>query len=246
LLSKAQIKDIKALQNAKFRQMYKQFCAEGHKVCHEFISHRRFKITAIYHTHDYEDVHALPMDLQNITMSTSNKEMEQMSGLYTPSKILMVMEMPVDQPIHTYTKPQKAIYLEDVQDPGNVGTIIRIADWYGIDTIIRSEGTADYYNPKVIQATMGSINNIQAITATIDEICSLKIPIIGTSLNGKDITQYTIPQSAILAMGSEGRGLKPLTISKLNDNIQIPGHPNRIADSLNVAIATGIVCSRWI
>ncbi len=224
----------------KFRQMYHKFIAEGDKTCIEFAKSTKFEISHIYTTDPRHDITSVK---KACPISVIKKdEMAQISALKTPTSVFLVLEMP--STVESIV-PQRAIYLDGVQDPGNVGTIIRIADWFGVDTVVRSSESADFYNPKTVQATMGSMANIQLLTLEIDQVAQWKLPIIGTKMEGSPIHTTTLPKQGVLVMGSEGSGISPSTEKFLTQVISIPGSSDRIADSLNVGIATGIICSQW-
>jgi RNA methyltransferase, TrmH family len=227
----------------KFRQMYNKFVAEGDKVCQEFFNSNKYPIEAIYITPEYS-THAILPSLQSICQVISHAEMAQISSLKTPSPLLIVLRKPQSEDFDGQL-PARAIYLDGIQDPGNLGTIIRVADWFGIDTVIRSAETTDFYNPKTVQATMGSIVNVKLFSSSIAEISSWQLPLIGTDMNGEILTTFKLPSQGILIMGSEGKGMADEVKSHLSSTISIPGNANKIAESLNVAIATGIICSHW-
>lgn len=242
--TKALLQEVKSLHQPKFRQMYDNFIAEGEKVCLELLKHRRYEVKMIFTTSD-SNVKIVPENLLHIHYPITSKEMSQISALVTPTNILVVLAQGSNNNISQQIDFSKAIYLDGVQDPGNVGTIIRIADWFGIDAVIRSVQSADFYNPKTVQATMGSIANVKLFTADLGSLISKNFAFIGTDMQGKDINSYSLPKEGIIVMGSEGKGISPENKEHITDWIKIPGVDTRIADSLNVGIATGIICSKW-
>jgi TrmH family RNA methyltransferase len=243
--TKAQLQEVKSLHQPKFRQMYDNFIAEGDKVCTELIKRRQYEIKMIFST--TENVRfRIPTDLHDKLFIISSKEMSQISALKTPSELFLVLAMPKANIEGGKIEFKKAIFLDGVQDPGNVGTIIRIADWFGIDTVIRSQQCADFYNPKTVQATMGSLANVKLFTAELSAIVSSEITVVGTDMNGQDINGYNLPTKAILVMGSEGSGISAENRGLVTEWVKISGSQSRLADSLNVGIATGIICSRWV
>jgi RNA methyltransferase, TrmH family len=246
LISKARIKDIKALHLSKFRQIYNKFIAEGDKVCIELIKNPKYTINNIYITqgHELNYKNILQEETVEIEIVTP-KEMEQISMLKTPTDIFMLLEMKEDDPNDLLKDETSIIYLDGVQDPGNVGTIIRLADWFGIDAVVRSSDSADFFNPKVVQASMGSLVNIKLATATLPQITTREKQVYGTYMEGRALKDTQIPNASILVMGSEGRGISPQNEMYINHKITIPGSPHKIAESLNVAIATGIICAAW-
>ncbi|MBK7632930.1 MAG: RNA methyltransferase [Saprospiraceae bacterium] len=175
----------------------------------------------------------------------STKEMEQISTLKTPSDIFLLLDKREDDTNILLNDHISAIYLDGVQDPGNVGTIIRTADWFGIDMIIRSEESADFFNPKVVQASMGSMANLLLTTADYKKISSFKRPMYGTYIEGKDLQTTVIEEFAILVMGSEGKGISAEMDNWIQHKITIGGAKNKLAESLNVSVAAGIICAHW-
>lgn len=246
MISKATIKDIRSLHSQKFRQIYNKFVVEGGKACAEFIKNEKFTIEAIYLTENsIANYKEWKRNENYIPVIISQKAMEQISTLKTPSGILMVVQKKEEKAQILAKLGTSAIYLDDVQDPGNVGTIIRLADWFGIDAIIRSPNSADFFNPKVVQATMGSMVNMHLITADLQEVCEYNKNIIGTYMQGTPIHEVKLPEDAILVMGNEGKGISYENEKRITKKVSIPGADSRLAESLNVAIAAGIICSFW-
>ncbi len=246
MVSKQKIKDIKSLQQPKFRQIYNKFVAESDKVAIEFIKNPKYSIEELFITHASEEKYKqLLADYPSPLLYVSEKEMSMMSGLKTPSDILLLLKKSEDTLNDKINLPSKALYLDGVQDPGNVGTIIRIADWFGISMVIRSNDSADFFNPKVVQSTMGSMCNVSLLTAELSECVNLYPNIIGTFMQGDDINLLKEISQGLLVMGSEGKGIRPSNIPLISKRVTIAGDKNRIADSLNVAVATGILCANW-
>ncbi|MBK9736266.1 MAG: RNA methyltransferase [Saprospiraceae bacterium] len=246
MISKAQIKDIKALHQPKFRQIYNKFIAEGDKVCIEFLKSQKFKVQQVYITKGHEAYfEAYTRDsIADITI-VSPKEMEQLSALKTATGILLLIERSEDNTNVLLNNSLSAIYLDGVQDPGNVGTIIRIADWFGIDVIIRSRDSADYFNPKVVQATMGSMVNVHLCTSTLDQLLPFNRMMYGTFVDGLPVSRCNLENNAIVIMGNEGKGISYENEQYISGKISIQGSIDRIAESLNVSVAAGIICAAW-
>lgn len=175
----------------------------------------------------------------------SPREMEQISLLKTPSDILLLLDKKEDDVKVLLNDEIGIVYLDGVQDPGNVGTIIRLADWFGLDAVVRSEDSADFFNPKVVQATMGSMVNVLLATMPLQTLKSKGKPVYGTFMDGDDVRGTTIPKGAILVMGSEGHGISKQNEPLIDYKLTIPGAEGKIAESLNVAIAAGIICAGW-
>jgi TrmH family RNA methyltransferase len=246
LISKATIKEIKSLQQPKFRQMYNKFVSEGEKACLEFIKSQKYRILMAACTEVFGHRSLLSEALPPSTVYVvSQKDMEQMSLLKTPTDILLVLERKEDDAHLITDRKARIIYLDGVQDPGNVGTIIRIADWFGIDAVIRSQDSADFFNPKVVQATMGSMNNVILYTASLDENLCTGRRIAGTYMEGTPIHQANLTENTVLVLGSEGRGISESAARCIQDRVNIPGVEGKIAESLNVAVAAGIICASW-
>ena len=244
MISNSQIKNIRSLKLKKFRQKYYKFIVEGHKSCSEFLKSKRYNINSIFAHQEWLDSNQnLLANTQCDIYNINPREMAKISLLSTPSDILMVCEMeevPVNLELNN-----NILYLDDVQDPGNVGTIIRIADWFGISTVIASTGSADFYNPKVVMASMGSMCNVNLL---VNEISNLKVElpnhtIVGTEMQGISVKDYEWPEKSIIVIGNEGKGISSATRELCDSVISIPGTDNRIAESLNAAISAAIICS---
>lgn len=238
MLTKNTIKWLHSLQQLKFRQKYGLFLAEGDKIVNELIN-SKFAIHSLYATDPYIlkiKNNALPQ-IEVITEA----ELKHISTLTTPNKALGVFNIP------NYTIPPLApsnyyLALDGIRDPGNMGTIIRTAAWFGIDTLFLSEDCVDVYNPKVVQSTMGSIAHVAMIPTNIESLIDqFHGPIYSTSLQGEDLNEI-IMQPGIIIMGNEANGVKKEIMNKCNKLIKIPGFGK--AESLNVAVATGIICHK--
>ena len=167
--------------------------------------------------------------------------MSKISALKTNSSVLIVLEKKSESLNYEKFNSGHVIYLDDVQDPGNLGTIIRIADWFGINTIIRSKGCADFYNPKVIQSTMGSFLNVSLFTESFSVLKITEHKTVGAIMHGSQLSDFTWPSKTMLIMGNEGKGISSEIHQEIDHHITIPGSNNRVADSLNVGMATGIL-----
>lgn len=241
MLSKAQISLITSLQHKKFRTQHNLFVVEGIKSVLEFI-HSSYKISKIFAT--AEAAAKLGKIPQNIKLDElTDAEFNKISGLKNPQGALALVEIPqFDQLYLTNLKGKHSLILDDVQDPGNLGTIIRTAEWFGIENIICSIGTVDAYNPKVVQATMGSLSRIKIHYLDLEEfILKNNMPIFGALLNGESIYETNFGDEGFIMMGNEGNGIRESLIPKVDKAVTIPRVGN--AESLNVAVATTIFCS---
>lgn len=248
MISKNQIKYIHQLELKKFRKQEGLFIAEGHKVVGDLLR-AGFKPRQIFAVQDWITDNSSQLSVLDSQLSGVNlEELTRLSLLQHPQQVLALFPIPDEQ---TILSPKNAlsILLDNVQDPGNLGTIIRIADWFGIDTIYCSLGTVDAWNPKVVQATMGSIARVhikyvdpQLLFDSLPD----KFPVYGTFLDGDNIYTQQLSQQGIIVMGNEGNGISDAVRSRVTHKLLIPDfHKGDTADSLNVAIATAITCSEF-
>jgi TrmH family RNA methyltransferase len=241
MLSKSQISLLRSLQHKKFRKENGLFLVEGHKSVIEFVN-AAYQVDTIYHTPE------IAPKMMNLSRKINFQEisltdLEKISSLKTPQEVIGLVKIPKwPQLNYNLLKNRFSLVLDGVQDPGNMGTIIRTADWFGITDIICSDDTVDVYNPKVVQATMGSLARVNVHYGDlIDILPGIKLPLFGAMLDGENIYSTNFGNEGLLAMGNEGNGLRPEIQALINKKVTIPriGH----AESLNVAIATAILCS---
>ena len=234
MLTKNQIKLVRSLEQKKNRKREGLFVAEGPKVVEDLLR-GGYRPYAIYSTQPRPDAQLI-----------TDEELHKISFLQHPQEVLAIFEMPPSSlPTH---QSSLSIALDGIQDPGNLGTIIRIADWFGISTIYCSEDTADVYNPKVVQATMGSLAHINIFyTDLVELIGKANCPVYGTLLDGEDIYQQKLTQEGIIVMGNEGNGISEKIRPLITHRLLIPNfNKNKeTAESLNVAVATAITCSEF-
>lgn len=241
MLSQSQIKLIRALSQRKYRQMYHKFIAEGEKLVREAINWRPDAIEALYVTEDFRQAEWLH-HLSTPVFIATVRQMEQISQLTTPPGVVAIMNMKcfVDPvvPEHGWK-----VFLDGISDPGNVGTIIRTAAWFGISTVFLGPGTADFFNSKVVQASMGAIFSIPIKQMTYESLDANKEmqPIHAATMDGILFDEIEWPKSGVLALGSESQGLSANTISIASQKVKIPPDQNGNGESLNVAVAGGIL-----
>ncbi len=241
MLSKAQISFITSLQHKKFRNQHQLFVVEGIKSVVEFIQ-STYKISKIFAT--AEAAAKLGKIPQNIKLEElTATEFDKLSGLKNPQGTLALVEIPENSQLSINDLSNKhSLILDDVQDPGNLGTIIRTAEWFGITDIICSIGTVDAYNPKVVQATMGSLSRVRLHYVDLDDFIEKNnLPVFGALLEGDSIYETDFGQEGLIMMGNEGNGIRSSLIPKVDKAVTIPRIGN--AESLNVAIATTIFCT---
>ena len=244
MLSKNQIKYIRQLELKKFRKREGLFVAEGPKVVGDLL--RRYQPAAIFATEEWLSQFSSKNNQLSINEVTDD-ELRRISFLQHPQQVLALF--PIPAPTLATQTHALSLMLDGVQDPGNLGTIIRIADWFGIDTIYCSEDCADAYNPKVVQATMGSIAHVNIhYTSLTDLLDTLppSYPVYGTLLDGEDIYRQSLSAEGIIVMGNEGNGISEPVRQHVNRRLLIPSfRQGDTAESLNVAVATAITCSEF-
>ncbi|WP_346067142.1 TrmH family RNA methyltransferase [Sphingobacterium siyangense] len=241
MLSKAQISLITSLQNKKYRKQHGLFIVEGIKSVMEFIS-SSYEVESIFYTDDANTkVGKISHNIKSHELTET--EFQKISALKSPQGILALVKLPLQQKIVSSDLKNKfSLVLDDVQDPGNLGTIIRTAEWFGIEHIICSIGTVDAYNPKVVQATMGSLARLQIhYTDLTDFIPATGLKVYGALLDGQSIYQTVWADEGLIVMGNEGNGISDEIIALIDQAVTIPRLGQ--AESLNVAVATTIFCS---
>jgi len=241
MVSKSQISLVKSLQQKKFRREHRLFVAEGYKSVSEFIA-SGYQMHTVYHTTTVAaKLYKLSKKVNFQDISAA--DLQKMSNLTTPQEVLAVIHLP-HWPKLTQSNLLKrfTLVLDGVQDPGNLGTIIRTADWFGIQNIICSEDTVDAYNPKVVQATMGSLARVNLHYTDLSSLLQqLNLPVFGALLNGDNIYTTNFGHEGLVVMGNEGNGLRPEIQELITKAVTIPRWGQ--AESLNVAIATALFCS---
>ncbi|MEQ8219972.1 MAG: RNA methyltransferase [Arenibacter sp.] len=233
MVVKSQIKFIKNLQQKKYRTQNKLFVVEGIKTVRELLN-SSLKVYKIYVTDS-----AMLEFKGDLVAVISEGELKKMSGLSTPNKVLGVFHIPVSEPLDF---SDWAIALDDVRDPGNLGTIIRLCDWFGVKSLICSSNSVDCYNPKVLQATMGSISRVNIVYGDLQRIFSnSEVPVYGAFMDGTEVYKEKFPKKGILVMGNEANGVSEAIEALVDKKISIPQFGLKTAESLNVATATAIL-----
>jgi RNA methyltransferase, TrmH family len=237
MLTKSQIQLIKSLDQKKFRQQHQLFVVEGKKSIAEFLK-SDFKLHHLYTTvDDFE------RDAKKLTHITEN-ELKKISSLATPQVALALFEIPKQKPVND---SGLIVALDAVRDPGNLGTIIRLCDWFGVKNLVCSDTTVDCFNPKVVQATMGSITRVDISYVDLEAFLKTsKLQSFGTFMDGDNVYEKELPQNGILILGNEANGISPTVESIVNHKISIPRFGNlQATESLNVATATAILLSEF-
>lgn len=239
MLSKSQIRFISALKQKKFRKEYGAFVVEGAKSVREFID-SGYAVQSIFCTPEtFTKMGKIPQNIESFEISTN--ELKKISNLTTPQGVLALVSIPEVQETEKAAEGFTLV-LDDVQDPGNLGTIIRTADWFGMKNIICSFGSVDAYNPKTVQASMGSLSRMQIIYRNLADIfSSSKQPVFGAMLDGQSIYDVDFGKSGYILLGNEGNGISEQIQQFITKPVTIPR--GGAAESLNVAVSAALFCS---
>ncbi len=236
MVSKHTVKILQSLDKKKFRQKYNLFLVEGNKTIRELIN-SNYKITDLFSVNPNELLE-LNSSANRVT-EISETELKKISFLQNPKDSVAVCEIPENKILDSDFN----LVLDGIQDPGNLGTIIRLADWFGISQIVCSEDTVDVYNPKVIMSSMGSFTRVNVVYINLERfLAESSNQNIGTDMDGENIYNFQFPKKINLILGNEGNGITEITENLLNSKITIPRFgTNKATESLNVSMATGII-----
>lgn len=245
MLSKNKIKYIQSLKDKKGRAEHGVFVAEGHKMVGELLQSMPCELLVA--TSDFLNNNLIPEVGELI--EASDEELRKASFLKTPQQVLGIFVIPSCDSQKVDWENSLSLMLDGIQDPGNLGTIIRLADWYGIEHLICSPDTADVYNPKVVQATMGALARVGVHYMDLPEwlAAHAHIPVYGTFLDGDNIYGQKLSANGVIVMGNEGNGIRPEVGRHISRRLFIPSFPpgSESSESLNVAVATAIVCAEF-
>ncbi len=246
-LSKNTIKRINSLRQKKYRLKYNKFIVEGDKMVLETIRQKNQLVEAVYALESWvktnETQMKLPVEKVNVV---SPSELKKISNLITPNQVLAIVDVQQTNLTNFPLASSKALYLDGVQDPGNLGTILRIADWFDMAAVFCSPDCADFYHPKVIQASMGAFLRVPSLRIDLPDLIDLADdwPVMGAALEGENIFQASLPKAGLLVVGSEGKGIQAVHYSLLSRRLTIP-KARLESESLNAAVACGICCAFW-
>lgn len=253
MISKQIIKHIRSLQQKKYREENKLFVIEGVKMVNEAVRLHSDKILFLYYTKDSKE--CIPVDAisdQTITGLIRIADYEKITSQKNPQGILAVLKQNLQSESEMDNNKDIILVLDRIRDPGNLGTIFRIADWFGIQNIICSNDTVDCYNPKVIQATMGAILRVCVQYTFLDLFLrSFKkdetTMVYGTSILGENLYNTVIKKPAVIVIGNESQGISPDVNSFIDKNLMIPGYGRKTdkSESLNASVATAIICAEF-
>lgn len=229
MLTNAEIKEIRSLREKKFRDSLGLFVVEGEKMVQEALM-SRFEVVRVIRREEVGEA-----------------AMAKISQLTTPPPVLAVVSKP--EPAGLTLERGLFLGLDSVRDPGNMGTIIRLAEWFGVETVFLSPDCVEVWNPKVIQSSMGSIFRVRTVTADLVDICrrfkAAGMPVYGTFLDGTDIYSQLISQEGLIVMGNESNGVSQEVGAEVTSKLFIPSYGNSKAESLNVAVATAVTLAEF-
>jgi TrmH family RNA methyltransferase len=252
MLSKNKIKFINSIKKKKYRDEHQCFFVEGEKLVDELLK-SNLQIIDLFATKEWIIKNNSNLNLEKINPTEiSNEELQKISFLSTPNKVFAI----VSQPKHTFSineiQSNLSILLDNINDPGNLGTIIRIADWFGIKNIFCTTESVDVHNPKVVQSTMGAIYRTKVHYIDFHELFNLtkdlkEFNIYGTFLEGDNIYKEELPQKGFIIMGSESHGISEKWKQYVTKKLFIPNYPIDLksSESLNISVATAIICSEF-
>lgn len=246
-MTKAQIKYIQSLSRQKYRKAYNSYLVEGNKNAKEWLA-SDLQIEFIVAIPEWltENQNLIARHREATLLTVKDFELQKISLLKTAQSVLLVVKE-TEQNKTPHDKAEWSFYLEDIKDPGNMGTIIRIADWFGIHHIFHSEECVEIHNPKVVQATMGSSLRVQlhriSTEILLEKVIEKDYPLFASALDGEDlkINHQSMQAPGVIALGNESIGLSELLLQQATYRLKIPG--NGSAESLNVGVAAGIFCA---
>mgnify|MGYP000552434692 FL=1 len=235
-LSNNHQKLITSLSQKKYRQKHQLFIAEGVKVIEEFLK-SSYEVEILFSTDPY-------FSFLDCFVQVTNQELKKISSLKTPNKVLALFKMPSEKKVNS---SGLIVALDTINDPGNLGTIIRLCDWFGVEQLVCSKETVDCYNTKVVQASMGSLTRVSTSYLNLPEyLKTVSIPIYIADMNGVNIHKTKLPASAVLVMGNEANGISDTLKNLISNKISIPRYGDSMqVESLNVATATAILLNEF-
>lgn len=247
MISKNQIKYIQSLHLKKYRDVEGIFIIEGIKLVTEFINSNSFEVKEIFATSEYISQYKSLLSLKKMSVTeVSNDDLKRISLQPSPNQVLALVYSKTNNFNTDLAKNELTLFLDDIRDPGNLGTIIRIADWFGIKQVVCSKTTTELYNPKTLQASMGAVLRVNVLYMDFTELKNIipNLPFYGAVLNGKNI--YTTKLShGVIIIGNEANGISDAVLNSITHPITIPAASNNGSESLNAANACGMICSEF-
>lgn len=245
-ISKNRLKYLRSLQQKKYRREHGVYLLEGDKIAREIIRERAGDIVQIYATESWiETMQALPMFVSKKLSSVTARELKQISSLTTPNQVAVEARFPSYE-----LKPEALLegfsfYLDGLQDPGNAGTILRIADWFGFPRVFFAPGSVDPFHPKTVQAAMGALLRVEVYQHDLEALHQLapELLVFGADMQGESVFDQEFPDSGLLVIGSEAHGIRPENRTLVKRFLSIPGRGGDGAESLNAGVAAGILAA---
>jgi len=252
MISNNQVKFVQSLRQKKFRGIHGLFIAEGSKLVLDLIN-SPYKLKEVFANEQWVSEHRSILGAAQIPFTAVNeKEMTRISEFSSPGPVLAIVTIPPSGDPPSSIKDELVLVLDDIRDPGNLGTIVRIADWFGIRTIIGSENMVDLYNPKVVQATMGSIARVNVIYTNLVGLLNQledSQEVFGTFMSGENLYTCDLPSKGVIIIGNEANGISEKVSGLVKTRLRIPSFADSKAESapesLNAAVATAIVCAEF-
>jgi TrmH family RNA methyltransferase len=246
MLSHNQIKLLSALSVKKYRQNYRKFIVEGEKMTLELLSQTEFKVESIYATENWLRRQAnRTVGYAGSLIPVTEVDLKKVSSLITPQEVLAVVELPETLEAPAVPETGFHFFLDGIRDPGNMGAILRIADWFGFPTVFCSPDCVDVYSPKVIQASMGAFLRVRSRETNLDDLLKKtpNLPILGAVMQGDNLFGGGWPSGGLVVIGNEGQGIRPEVEAALTHRLTIPRPPGGGAESLNASVAAGIIAA---
>jgi TrmH family RNA methyltransferase len=250
VIGKSRIKLVRSLEQRKYRCRYRLFVAEGDKIVREMLA-SHLKVASLIATEEWLMQLPAPLLAKSCeTLTADDRELSQISTLKTSRHAVALVEIPEYEINDRELSSGLSLYLDKVQDPGNMGAILRVADWFGIRYVMCGEGCADPYSPKTVQATMGAIIRVKtcpADTVTLQRLKSAGLPVYGAFLQGDSVYSSTLAAHAVIVLGNESQGISDEVAQWIDRRLYIPPYPagTPSSESLNVAAATAVICSEF-
>jgi TrmH family RNA methyltransferase len=247
MISKNHVKHIQQLHSKKYREECALFIIEGIKIVTEFLNSNRYKISEVLALPEFINVHKNLLIEKNILFTEINEEeLKKISTQQSPNQVLAIVHSLTNNTNLLNSQQELCLFLDDIRDPGNLGTIIRIADWFGIKHVFCSQHCTELYNPKTLQATMGAILRIEVTYTSFDDLIATNknTPIYGAILNGENIYTKKLTKG-IIVIGNEANGISDAVLRHITLPVTIPSASINGSESLNAANACAIICSEF-
>jgi RNA methyltransferase, TrmH family len=246
MISKSQIKQVSALHLKKYREEEKLFIAEGKKIAVELVKQSPALVNHVYATTEFISENTNLLHSSNVSFTEiSEVELKKISTQTTPNAVLVVCRYPDHEKIKPELTKQFSLYLDDIRDPGNLGTLLRLADWFGMKEIFCSPNSTELYNPKTVQSSMGAFLRVKVNYIELKDLLrEEKFPVYGAVLDGKNIYKEQL-RHGLIVIGNEANGITIENLSLITHPITIPSAASNGTESLNAAVASSIICSEF-